>query len=169
MTITPSKVPARKDNPLQPHQFAKRVLLTICGLTPQIVTETIFALATQQTPAFVPTEVKLVTTLDGAKRAIDTLLHNDRWFFRLCEEYSLPKIEFSEESIVILRNSQVVELRDIRTVEDNEVAANQIVEQVRNLVNDPESALHVSTPRGSEDHSLFYWVCFIFVRATNVD
>lgn len=153
--MTPSKVPARKDNPLQPHQFAKRVLLTICGLTPQIVTETIFALATQQTPAFVPTEVKLVTTLDGAKRAIDTLLHNDRWFFRLCEEYSLPKIEFSEESIVILKNSQGVELRDIRTVDDNEVAANQIVEQVRNLTNDPESALHVSMAGGRKTMGYF--------------
>ena len=150
-----SKEPDRKGNSLNPHQFAKRVLLTICGLTPQIVTETIFALAQKQTPAFIPTEVKLITTLDGAKRAIDTLLHNDRWFFRLCEEYSLPKIEFSEESIVILRNSQGVELPDIRTVDDNEVAANQIIEQVRDLTNDPESALHVSMAGGRKTMGYF--------------
>lgn len=153
--MTPSRELDRNANPMQPHQFAKRVLMTICGLTPQIVTETIFALATQQKPAFIPTEVKLVTTLDGAKRAIDTLLHNDCWFFRLCEEYSLPSIEFSEESIVILRNSEDVELRDIRTVDDNEVAANQIVEQVRNLTNDPESALHVSMAGGRKTMGYF--------------
>ena len=89
----------------------------------------------------VPTELKLVTTLDGAKRAIDTLLPNNGRFVKLCKVYSMSKIEYSNESIVILRNSQGVELRDIRTVDDNEVAANQIVEQVRNLANDPESAI----------------------------
>ena len=113
--------------------------------------------------------MKLVTTLDGAKRAIDTLLPNDRWFVKLCEEYSLHEFEYSEDSIVILRNSQRVEPRDIRTVGDNEVAANQIIEQVRNFTNDPESVLHVSMAVNRKIMRYFYGVCPIFVRATNVD
>jgi hypothetical protein len=32
--------------PKAPHQYPRRVLLAVCGLSPQIVTETIYALAT---------------------------------------------------------------------------------------------------------------------------
>ena len=39
-----------------PESFRRRILVTVAGLTPQIITETLYALVTRE-PAFVPTEV----------------------------------------------------------------------------------------------------------------
>ena len=41
-----------------PSEYTKRILLAVSGLTPQIVTETIYALAMRVEDPFVPTEVK---------------------------------------------------------------------------------------------------------------
>jgi len=48
-----------------PSDFPRRVLLAVSGLTPQIVTETIYALAADEHAPFVPTEVQLVTSAEG--------------------------------------------------------------------------------------------------------
>ncbi|HNU20229.1 MAG TPA: CRISPR-associated ring nuclease, partial [Hydrogenophilus thermoluteolus] len=59
-----------------PHTFSRRILLAVSGLTPQIVTETLYALIHQPQP-FVPTEIHLITTLEGAKRAKLALFSQD--------------------------------------------------------------------------------------------
>jgi len=41
----------------EPAQFARRILLAVSGLSPQIVTETLYALAADEFAPFVPTEV----------------------------------------------------------------------------------------------------------------
>ena len=48
--------------------FPRRILLAVSGLTPQIVTETLYALAVIQKPAWIPTEVHLITTLQEPVR-----------------------------------------------------------------------------------------------------
>ncbi len=52
-----------------PASFPRRILLAVSGLSPQIVTETIYALAAKPERNFVPTEVHLITTREGAQRA----------------------------------------------------------------------------------------------------
>ena len=47
------------------NNFQRRVLLAVTGMSPQVVTETIYALA-QQGADFVPTEVHIITTSKGA-------------------------------------------------------------------------------------------------------
>jgi len=47
----------------------RRILLAVTGLTPQIVTETLYALAIGCKPAWLPTEVHVITTEEGAERA----------------------------------------------------------------------------------------------------
>ena len=37
------------------HSYPRRILLCVTGLTPQILTETLYALAVQRQPPFVPT------------------------------------------------------------------------------------------------------------------
>ena len=60
-------------DPTLPQLYARRVLVCLSGLTPQVVTETLYALLTAPQP-FVPTELHLVTTAEGAHRARDLLL-----------------------------------------------------------------------------------------------
>jgi len=60
--------------------YPRRILLAVTGLSPQVVTETIYALGVAAEPGvapFVPTEIHLITTESGAKLARTALLHPD--------------------------------------------------------------------------------------------
>ncbi len=132
-----------------PYTYPKRIVLAVTGLSPQVVTETLYALAVCQSPPFVPTEVHLITTSDGAERARLTLLSRDPgWFHRLCREYRLTGIDFRPDDIHVLRDDAGAALIDIRTPTDNEYAADFITERVRLLTQDPAAALHVSIAGG---------------------
>ncbi len=135
--------------PNQPHTYPRRILLTACGLTPQIITETVYALAVARSPAFVPTEIHVLTTAEGAEQVRLCLLSEDPgWFSRLCRDYSLERIRFTEDNIHLLKDDSGNDLSDIRTETDNECAADIITELVRALTADPDSALHVSIAGG---------------------
>lgn len=138
---------SRKDR--RPHDFPRRVLLAVTGLSPQVVTETLYALTRRVKPAFVPTEIHLLTTAEGADRARLTLLSDDPgWFHRLRRDYRLPDIKFSDETIHALRTAEGELIGDIRTREENEQLANSLTEVVKELTADPDCALHVSIAGG---------------------
>ena len=133
----------------QPQEFRRRLLVAVTGLSPQIVTETLYALAVDLEAPFVPTEIHLITTADGAERASDSLLHPESgWFHRLRADYGLPPIAFDSEYIHVLRDADGQPLRDIRSPDDNTRAADAITEVVRNFTRDDEGALHVSIAGG---------------------
>ncbi len=129
--------------------YPRKVLLAVCGLSPQVLTETVYALAMKREPRFVPSEVHLVTTLEGARRAKLTLLgRSPGWFRRLCRDYRLEGIRFEEEQIHVLEDDGGTALSDIRSREDNENAADRIAELVRQFTSDERAALHVSIAGG---------------------
>jgi len=135
----------------QPASYPRRVLLAVSGLSPQIVTETLYALAVADRSAerFVPTEVHIITTLEGAQRAELSLLSADvGWFHRLRADYQLPPIAFGRAHIHVMRDARGQEMGDIRSIEDNGAAADFITAQVRQLSADPQCALHVSIAGG---------------------
>ena len=135
--------------PRLPHQYPRRLLLAVTGLSPQIVTETLYALAVGREEAFVPTEIRLITTREGAERARLSLLHPaSGWFHRLCADYGLPEIEFGSSSIHVLEGADEQPLSDIRSAADNIGAADTITEILRNLTIDDDAALHVSIAGG---------------------
>ncbi len=132
-----------------PDAFPRRVLLAVTGLSPQVVTETLYYLTRKANPAFVPTEVHLLTTAEGAERARLTLLSDDPgWFHRLCRDYGLPDIEFSEETIHALKTADGTPVGDIRTCDENRLLADVLTETIRSLTADPDCALHVSIAGG---------------------
>ena len=133
----------------QPQDHPRRLLLAVTGLSPQIVTETLYALAVEQKPPFVPTEVRLITTEEGAERAKLSLLHPESgWFHRLRADYDLPPVAFGPEHIHVLKDAGGRPLGDIRSPEDNERAADTITDVVRDLTRDDDCALHVSIAGG---------------------
>jgi len=136
-------------NPEQPETYPRRILLVACGLTPQIVTETLYALAVAREPRFVPTEVHLVTTREGAQRARLSLLSEEPgWFHRFCRDYNLDGIRLGEKAIHVLEGVDGQPLSDIRTVDENARTADIITELVRQLTQDDDAALHVSIAGG---------------------
>jgi CRISPR-associated protein (TIGR02584 family) len=134
----------------------RRVLLAVTGLSPQVVTETIYALAVQRTPAWIPQEVRLVTTAEGAERARLTLLdRKSGWFHRLRREYRLPEIRFDESGIRVVENEAGEPLADIRTAADNMAAADFLLREIREITRNPRSELHVSIAGGRKTMGFF--------------
>ncbi|MBI4749719.1 MAG: TIGR02584 family CRISPR-associated protein [Acidobacteria bacterium] len=137
----------------------KHILLCVAGLTPQIVTETLYAL-TQQRGEPVD-EIRIITTLDGRDRVMSTLLTNpaqqEGKFFDFCRDFGIApeRIAFSESHITLLQAADKTHLTDIRSLEDNESAANQICEVVRELTKDASTQLHASAAGGRKTLSIY--------------
>ncbi len=132
---------------MDPKDYSRRVLLAVTGLSPQVVTETLYALKFEKKP--MPTEIRLITTEEGKERAKLSLLHKETgWFHRLRRDYHLPKITFVENYIHVLETTDGQPLADIRSPDENTRAADAITEIVRALTDDSESALYVSIAGG---------------------
>lgn len=143
-------------NPTEPHTYPRRILLMVTGRSPQVVTETLYALCREQDPPFVPTEVRIVTTSEGAQDARLSLLSEDPgWFGRLRRDWDLPEIRFGPEQIQMLTDGEGRPLADIRTRADNDQAADVIVDTVRRITDDDQCALHVSLAGGRKTMGYF--------------
>lgn len=139
-----------------PASYPRRILLAVTGLSPQIVTETLYALAIAADPPFVPTEIHLITTSEGAERARLALLSDKLgWFHRLRHDYALPPIAFDTAHIHVLRDAAGQAMSDIRSPQDNLACADYITEQVRTLTAAPDTALHVSIAGGRKTMGFF--------------
>lgn len=131
------------------NEFSKRILVAVTGMSPQIVTETLYALAIQKQEPFIPTEIHLITTQGGATQARLQLLNSETGkFWQLCADYRLPDIRFQESDIHIIEDQQGNPLDDIKTPEQNEAAADFIANIVSRLSRDDETALYVSIAGG---------------------
>lgn len=127
----------------------RNILICVTGLSPQIVTETVYALAVQGSPAWIPDEIHLITTARGADNARLKLLSGDPgWFHRLRKDYALPAIAFDESDIHVIRREDGSLLEDIRDDTDNRLAADFIADTVRRMTLNADSQIHASIAGG---------------------
>jgi CRISPR-associated protein (TIGR02584 family) len=150
-----------------PEDYHRRILLAVTGLSPQVVTETLYGLVLKRDPAWIPTEIRIVTTRLGADNVRRTLLSDDPgWFHRLREEYRLPAIAFGSDNIHVVTGSDGTLLDDIVEDCDNGAAADFITEQVRTLTADPAASLHVSIAGGRKTMGFYVgYALSLFGRA----
>lgn len=133
----------------------RRILVAVSGLTPQIVTETIYALAMRH-PPWLPTEVHLLTTTTGAALARLRLLdERNGHFHRLCSDYELSGIDFDVERVHVMHDAQGRPLDDIRSPADTMAMADAILAHIADLASDPASELHVSLAGGRKSMGFF--------------
>ena len=134
-----------------PHLFKRRVLLATLGLSPAVLTETIYALACLQSPAFVPNEIHIITTTEGKHRAQLSLLDPSMAKLKLlAESFELDDLNgaLSIENIHLIKRPNGASLSDISSVDDNFIAADAISQLVQKLTSDSDTALHVSIAGG---------------------
>ena len=130
--------------------FPDRLLLAVVGLTPQVVTETLFALIVGQQYPFIPTRLKLITTGNAYSRLHAQLLDDKNGkLYAFARDYApelLPRI--SDTEIVVLRDAQERELPDIASADDSTAAADQIIEIVREATRAHDRAICASIAGG---------------------
>lgn len=141
----------------------QKVLVAVTGMIPQIITETIYALYKQNN--WVPDKIIVLTTLEGKAKIVQQLLGEQGYFTRLCQEYQLPKIIFNERTIKVISENQV-ELDDIRTAEQNNAAADLIVNEIYRLCQDENTELHISIAGGRKSMGFYIgYALSLFGRA----
>lgn len=150
---------------VNPSHYPRRILLCVTGLSPQVVTETLYALVTER--SFVPTELHVITTATGyARVSQDLLAIPGGHFFAFCRDYGLTgRIRFDASCIHVISNGAGRPLPDIRTPEDNLTAADTMVRIVRQLCSDDASCLHVSIAGGRKSMGFLLGYAFsLFAR-----
>lgn len=127
----------------------KKILLLVTGMSPQIVTETLYGLAVNpsQGKYWIPDEIHVVSTNDGLNQIRDRLFDKGH-FQRLLQDYNLPLIHFNETCLHKICTEDGKVLSDLKTPEDNELAANTICEVIRNFTSTDANELHVSIAGG---------------------
>lgn len=148
----------------------RRILLAVTGLSPQILTETLYALGVADTgegQPFIPTEIHLLTTAEGARLARTALLHPDGGqFHALLADYpELGRPAFDEAHIHVINGANGHPLPDIRTPEENARAADAITALMADLTRDTQAALHVSIAGGRKTMGFYLGYAFsLFAR-----
>lgn len=143
---------------LEPHQYPRRILVVVIGMSPQIVTETLYKLAVSQEPAFVPDEVHIITTLEGADSAKLALLgvkYEGGWFNTFCDDFNFNSISFNESHIHVIGDTEGQFINDAESSRHNRMAADFITETIRNFASDENTALHVSLAGGRKTMSYY--------------
>ena len=143
----------------EPYEFEQRILLVVTGKTPQIVTETLYKLAVDNDPAFVPTEIHLITTAEGAKSAKVALLgvgKQEGQFHQFCRDFSFAGIRFTEDYIHVIEDQLSGQfLNDAQSTLHNQIASDFIMQVVQQLTQAENSALHVSIAGGRKTMSYY--------------
>ncbi len=124
----------------------KDILICVAGATPQIITETIYALSRSIPPVFVR-ELYIITTSYGKQLIVDTLIKQGI-LRRLADENKLPEIYFTEDCLIAIKTPEGALLQDIRNNEENEATGDIITAFIREKAEDAGVRLHCSIAGG---------------------
>ncbi len=131
-------------------------LLAITGLSPQVVTETLYGIHKQGLPW--PNELIILTTQQGAEQAKLGLCHpasnqEHSMLDRCCIDLKRPQIR--DIKIEVVPDHAGNSIDDARTKEDQEALADYIVKRVAQLCSDPQRILHASLAGGRKTMTFF--------------
>jgi CRISPR-associated protein Csx14 len=131
----------------------RNILLAVVGLSPQVVTETLFALHQQGRAVH---SIHLVTTREGMEKIFATLLSGENGpYRRYLAEYGIDpaSIEFNETTVHVVRDSDGREIPDITDSTDNERLLELCLRLVFQFTIEPENALFLSVAGGRKTMS----------------
>lgn len=131
--------------------MSRNILFLVTGMTPQIITETIWALACDQdsTDTWVPDEVHVLSTQDGLNQ-IRKRLFEDGVFAQFKRDYPiLEQINFDPANhLHVITDQNDKPLMDLKTPEENERSADIICEIVKGFTSMDDTSVHVSIAGG---------------------
>ncbi|WP_304132441.1 CRISPR-associated ring nuclease Csm6 [Ignavibacterium album] len=140
----------------------KNILICVTGLTPQIVTETLYCLTVQKKKII--DELYIITTAKGRDIILgtDNEFNKERGYPRfkselqkLCEKYriNIPLFYENNEHIIVAKE-QTIELYDIRNDKHNILFPNKVTEVLREKSANDENVLYCSISGGRKTMSV---------------
>jgi CRISPR-associated protein (TIGR02584 family) len=129
----------------------KKILALVSGMSPAIITETIYALAIDEDP-WIPDEIYIFTTAEGKRKIISDLLDKNI-YKQMCSELNITEV-MSAKSIITVQHKGV-DLEDIRTSSENDIFANFLVDGIHDLCENSSSELYVSLAGGRKTMSYY--------------
>lgn len=132
-------------------------MICLVGLSPQVVTEAIYGLITQTSPAFIPTELHLIVNGAGESAVLDSFVNNTLSpFVQLQREYlGTEQIRFAPKKHIHVIKRDGMPVDDIQSIEDNAAMADLMLHVARELAADPECAIHASIAGGRKSMSYY--------------
>ena len=141
----------------------KHTLLATTGASPQVVTETLYAIHHENLQW--PDDIYLITTSFGKKAAVKGLLEEGH-LQRLCIELNRPMPAFSGNHVLVTPGADGTEVEDARSLPDHEALANFIMTEVRNRTASPDTSLHASLAGGRKTMTFYIgYAMSLFGRA----
>lgn len=131
----------------------KNILLAVIGLTPQVITETLFALHQQGRKV---DAIHVITTRQGKEQINAHLLSpKDGKYYSYLAEYQIDRhsINFGYDSIHTVKDPHGIEIDDITGEEENEWLLKCCLEWAFKLTRDPASAVFFSVAGGRKTMS----------------
>jgi CRISPR-associated protein (TIGR02584 family) len=130
------------------------VLVALCGLTPQVVTETLWALH-YRTPPIHPNEVWILTTKTGRARCLDTLIGSNGALVKYVREYRpVPKPICGASRVIVLKGADGKLLDDVRSEPDHHAIGDQMAAFLARQAAKGDVRLHVSVAGGRKTMGL---------------
>ena len=144
----------------------KHILLSTTGASPQVLTETLYAIHQSGRPF--PAEVFVITTA-SAKPELMNGLFRDGHLQALKEEYSLPDFIFDEDHIWLIEDDAGNYLQDAKSVEDQTFMADFITRKVYELTQNDDIAIHASLAGGRKTMAFYFgYAMSLFGREQDV-
>ena len=128
------------------------LLLAITGMSPAVVTETLYAIDRKGQQW--PNAIKIITTTVGKKIACQSLI-NEGHLIALCIELGKPQISFCETDVLVVPNPDGQGVEDARSIEDHEALANFIMQILRDETQNPRTRIHASLAGGRKTMTFY--------------
>lgn len=119
----------------------KNILLAVCGLSPQVITETIYALFHEGRKVHA---IHLITTRPGRDKVLTELLApRTGHFAALLADFGMASddIDFTYDNLHVLQQNSGRELDDILSPEDNEILMRTCLDHAFRFTGDNDTAV----------------------------
>ena len=127
-------------------------LLAVTGMTPQVITETLYGLHRQGSPW--PDKLHIMTTQIGLGIVEQSLLEGHK-LDALCDELDMPRYRRDQVQIDVVPDAEGRPVDDARTIEDHEALADFIMQTVRELTADESTQVHASIAGGRKTMTFY--------------
>lgn len=132
--------------------MTKHTLLATTGASPQVVTETLYAIHHENQQW--PDDIYLITTSFGKKKAVEGMI-GEGHLQRLCDELKRPVPTFDDTHVLVTPGADGTEVEDARSLADHEALANFIMTEVRNRTANADTSLHASLAGGRKTMTFY--------------